>query len=46
METNHVDQNNGEVGGVGGDGRPFTILRPDAGIPSGILARIGNGQGP
>ena len=45
METNHVNQDDGEVGGVSGDGTPRNGLRLLAGIPGGILARAGDGEG-
>lgn len=48
-ETNHVNQDDGEVGGVGADSSPRDALRPLAGIPGGILAgavdREGQGGG-
>jgi len=44
-ETNHVNQDDGEVGGVSADGTPGDGLGPLAGIPGGILARAGDGEG-
>ena len=44
-ETNHVNQDNGEVGGVGADCGPRDALRPLAGIPSGILTGAVDGEG-
>jgi len=44
--TNHVNQGNSEVGGVSSDGSPSNILTPGGGVPAGILARAGDGQGP
>jgi len=46
MGTDHVNQGNGEVGRVSSDGSPSDILTPGGGVPAGILARAGNGQGP
>ena len=45
METNHVHQNNGKVGGVGRDETPRDGLGPRAGIPGCGLARAGDGEG-
>ena len=44
-ETNHVNQDDGEVGRVGADGGPRDALRPLAGIPGGILAGTVDGEG-
>ena len=44
-EANHVNQKDGEVGGVGCDGTPRDGLRPLAGIPGCGLARVGEGEG-
>ena len=44
-ETNHVNQDDREVGGVSGDGSPRDSLAPRASIPGGTLSRTGDGKG-
>ena len=45
METNHVGQEDREVGGVAGDGIPGDGLRLLAGIPGSTVGGAGNGEG-